>query len=307
MKSLKNSLPVRTVRNRHDNAVWWWQQRKVRRAIEAAFEAAAPRTLDLDVVLDGSWPDSADPRPVVLAACDEAYFQRFAPTLIDSCRRHSPGTRVHLHLYAPSDMARARLARLLGEHDGWVSASTESLARCPFDQPTSFFYAAGRFAVASRLRRTIAAPILMVDVDSLVVNDLGPAFEQLDGLDAAFLFQPRQGPRYRRVRAGAVYLGTGDRSDDFFTRLADGISLALADAGRFHVDQIGMHFALEWCRRHGCLPRSAALDLRWSDYLFDRTSFIWTAKGARKLVYDALAQSLAQPVQATAASPFQPR
>ena len=286
---LKSSLGMRIWRNRHDNAVWFWQQRRVRRAMRRAFAAQTPIGLDQRLVLEGGWPNADDPRPVVFAACDDGYFDRFAQHLALSSAARSPGTRVHLHLYEPSPKCLAHAGELVERCGGHLTISHEGAARNPFSRPTSFYFAAGRFAVASRMRKEIRAPILMVDADGLVANDLLNGFAGLRPMEAGFILQAENTALYRKILASAIYLGTtGAQVEEFFTRLADGIGLALAMAGHYHVDQIGIHYALQFCGLHQCEPRIEALGLEWSDYRFDPGSLIWSTKGARKDRYEEL-------------------
>jgi len=285
----KSSLLMRTIRNRHDNAVWWWQQRRVERAVLHAFRRTEPLALDRQLVLEGGWPDADDPRPVVMAACDEGYFDRFGQHLALSSAAQSPETRVHLNVYAPSaDCCRA-IDALVARCEGRLTVSIEGLERNPFRHPRSFYYAAGRFAIASKMRKEIKAPIMMVDADGLVANHLSAGFESLKNVDAGFILQPDNDALYRKILASAIYLGaTGGETAEFFTRLSDGIGLALAHGGHYHVDQIGIHYALEWCRRNRRGPAIHDLDLEWSDYLFRAESLIWSTKGARKGRYEEL-------------------
>jgi hypothetical protein len=286
---LKSSLGMRILRNRHDNAVWFWQQNRVRRAMHRAFAAPEPMAIDRELALEGGWPDAEDGRPVVFAACDEGYFDRFGQHLALSSAARSPGTRVHLHLYEPSSACLAHADALISRCGGRLTVSHEGPARNPFGRPMSFYFAAGRFAVASRMRKQIKAPILMVDADGLVANDLAAGFAKLSDMEAGFILQPENEALYRKILASAIYLGTvGDGVAEFFTRLADGIGIALSMAGRYHVDQIGIHYALQHCQLHGCGPRIEPLGLEWSDYRFDPNSLIWSTKGARKDRYEEL-------------------
>ncbi len=285
----KSSLAMRILRNRHDNAVWFWQQRRVLRSMRRAFTARTPIALDQQLVLEGGWPDAADPRPVVFAACDEGYFDRFGQHIALSGAARSPGTRVHLHLYEPSPACLAHADNIIRRCGGRLTVSHEGPARNPFKRPMSFYFASGRFAVASRMCKEIKAPILMVDADGLVANDLTDGFARLTAMEAGFILQPENTALYRKVLASAIYLGTtGAEVQEFFTRLADGIGLALAMGGRYHVDQIGIHYALEYCARHDCGPPIEPLGLEWSDYCFDPNSLIWSTKGARKDRYEEL-------------------
>ncbi len=285
----KSSLMMRTVRNRHDNAVWFWQQNRVRRSIRQAFAATEPLTLDKDLRVEGGWPDATDQRPVVFAACDQVYFDRFAQHLALSSAARSPGTRIHLHIYEPTPSCLEQAADVIARCNGRLTVSTEGPKRNPFHGPTSFYFAAGRFAVASKMRKDIRAPIMMVDADGLVANDLIQGFALLSKMDAGFILQPENEALYRKILASAIYLGTtGEMVEEFFTRLADGIGIALAMGGRYHVDQIGIHYALEYCAAHNIGPWIDPLGLEWSDYRFRPESLIWSTKGARKGRYEEL-------------------
>jgi hypothetical protein len=293
MRKVRASLPFRIFRARHDNAVWIWQQKRVKRAVELAFSRRVPTRLDDALRLSGDWPIADDPRPVVFAACDEGYFYRFGRHLALSSASRSPDTRVHLHVYEPSPSLLEDCAALRTRCGNRLTISHEGLERNPYPEPNAFYYAAGRFAVASRMRRTISAPILMIDADGLVAQDLSAGFAELAGTEAAFVLQPENAALYRKILASAIYLGTnGERTIDFFSRLADGIGAALAQGGRYHVDQIGIHYALEWCRRHHSGPTIEDLDLRWTDYRFAIESLIWSTKGARKGRYEELLQQI---------------
>ena len=291
-KWLRDRLPLRILRHRDDNAVWFWQQNRVRRAIERAFEAAAPLELHGRLDLHGGWPDSDDPRPVLLAACDEAYFDQFAQYLALSSVARSALTRVHLHVYEPSPGCVERGGALAARCGGRLTISHEPPGRNAFGRPIRFYYAAARFAVASRLRQAIRAPILMVDADSLVVKDLAPGFERLAGDEAGFIRQFDSAAPYRQILASAIYLGAGSaRAIEFFTRLADGIGLAMARAGPYHVDQIGIHYALSWWAGHGRSLRIHGLDMRWSDSAFGPDALIWSTRGPRKSQFERLLAS----------------
>lgn len=306
-RGLKSILPLRMWRARHDNAVWFWQQRRVRSAIHTAFAASTPLESDREIVLTGGWPDCDDRTPVVLAACDELYFERFGQHLALSGAARSPATRVHLHVYTPSPACLDAINGLVARCGGRLTVSHEGPARNPFGRPMSFYYAAGRFAIASRMRRTIAAPILMVDADGLVANPLVEEFLSLSKVEAAFILQPENEALYRRVLASAIYLGASSpRTGEFFTRLGHGIGLALSHAGHYHVDQIGIHYALEWCAANNVGPQIDGLSLTWSDYRFDPASLIWSTKGARKGRYEELLAEVESGVKA-APSPFHPR
>jgi len=291
-KWFKETWPGRIYRHWHDNAVWPWQHRRVRAAVERAFAPPEPLGLHRAIAVAGGWPGAADERPLLFAACDPAYFDRFAQYLAVSAMVHSPGVRVHLHVYAPPAGFAERAEALAGRWPERLTISHESAARNPYRGASKFYFAAGRFAIAARLRQSIAAPIMMVDADGLVVRDLQQAFAEFGQASAGFIRQFESVAPYRQILASAIYLGTDDAARDFFTRLADAIQLALEDRGRYHVDQIAIHYALEWRASRGRALRMAQVGEAWSDSDFAADALIWSTRGPRKARFDELLASL---------------
>lgn len=287
-KWLKETWPGRVYRHWHDNAVWPWQHQRIRSAVERAFAVSEPLALHRDVPIEGGWPEADDERPLLFAACDPAYFDRFAQYLAISSMVRSPATRVHLHVYEPPADFASRAARLAGRWPGRLTISHEPPGRNPYGGPSKFYFAAARFAIAGRLRESLAAPIVMVDADGLVVRDLAPGFEQFGGASAGFIRQFESVAPYRQILASAIYLGVDEGARDFFTRLADAIQLALADRGRYHVDQIAIHYALEWRASRGRPLDVAQVDEAWSDSDFSAGALIWSTRGPRKARFEEL-------------------
>ncbi|QIL02678.1 hypothetical protein G7078_07715 [Sphingomonas sinipercae] len=285
-KWLKETWPGRVYRHWHDNAVFGWQHRRVRHAVARAFAATEPLALHRAIAVGGSWPDAQDERPLLFAACDAAYFRRFARYLAISSIVRSPGTRVHLHVYEPADDAIAEIEALNVRWPGRLTVSHEPAARNPYAGPSKFYFAAARFAISARLRETTAAPIMMIDADGLVVRDLLPGFAAFADAEAGFIHQSGSVAPYRQILASAIYLGRDGA--DFFTRLADAIGLALRDRGRYHVDQIAIHYALEYCAAHGRRIHEQDVDMRWSDSDFAPDALIWSTRGPRKVRFEEL-------------------
>lgn len=287
-KWFKETWLGRLYRHWDDNAVWPWQQKRVRRAVDRAFSAPAALALHRKIRIEGSWPGADDERPLLFAACDAGYFDRFGQYLAISSMMRSPGTRVHLHVYEPPPGFAARAQALESRWPGRLTISHEPAGRSSYRRPITFYFAAGRFAIASRLRESIAAPIMMVDADGLVVRDLADAFAEFSGASAGFIRQFDSVAPYRRILASAIYLGTDEVARDFFTRLGDAMEIALKDRGRYHADQIAAHYALEWWASRGRTLRLQQIDMRWSDSDFAPDALIWSTRGPRKARFEEL-------------------
>ncbi len=55
---------------------------------------------------------------ILLACCDEIYYRKFAPALVETAKRHSPNQHVHVHVYEPTDAWKAEGRALVGEYSG---------------------------------------------------------------------------------------------------------------------------------------------------------------------------------------------
>ena len=80
-------------------------------------------------------------------------------------------------------------------------------------------------------------------------------------------------------------------------RLADAIDLALRHRGRYHVDQIAVHYALQWRAAHGRPLDVVDVGMRWSDSDFAPDALIWSTRGPRKCRFEELRASLPDPVK----------
>ena len=255
--------------------VWLGTQAVLRGGVTADY---APR---LDLL--GDLPD-ADGKPVLLACCDEVYFQRFAHQLAISACETNAGVHTHVHIYEPSSRCledAAILQRRLGDR---LTISYEPPGRSPYKKASPFYFTSGRFAVAHRILDRNRAPVMAIDVDGIVRRDLEAEISSLAEWDVGLILRPHQKRIWRRVLACAVLLNPTPAGRLFSARLAAAVERVLRRTPRFHSDQLLLHYLCEHCRRHGDSLRIVDLGERWADHEFRPDSLIWTAKGnARKL------------------------
>jgi len=255
--------------------VWLGAQAVLRGGVTADY---APR---LDLL--GDLPD-ADGQPVLLACCDEIYFQRFAHHLAVSACETNAGLHTHVHIYEPSSRCledAAKLQRRLGDR---LTISYEPPGRNPYKKASAFFFTSGRFAVAHRILDRNRAPVMVIDVDGIVRRDLTAEMSALAEWDVGLILRPHQKRIWRRVLACAVLLNPTPAGRLFSARLAAAAERVLRRRPRFHSDQLLLQYLREYYRRHGDALRIVDLGERWANHDFDPDSLIWTAKGnARKL------------------------
>ncbi|MBF0169132.1 MAG: tetratricopeptide repeat protein [Alphaproteobacteria bacterium] len=119
--------------------------------------------------------------PVVVVGCDAGYFARYAATLHQSLVRCEDGkTGLHVHLVHP-DAASLEAARAMG---AGISLETPEFGGCSRNFVNTYF-ASARFLALPRLLEAYDRPLLVMDVDAVVLKPLAPLWATLLGADMA--------------------------------------------------------------------------------------------------------------------------
>lgn len=275
-----------------DSPVFWHRRIPVWLGTQAVLRGGSTIDYAPRLTLLGDLPN-ADGQPVLLACCDEVYFQRFAHQLAISACETNASLHTHLHIYEPSSRClvdAAMLQRRLGDR---LTISYEPPGRSPYKQASAFFFTSGRFAVAHRILDRNRAPVMVIDVDGIVRRDLESEISSLSEWDVGLILRPYQKRIWRRVLACAVLFNPTPAGRLFSARLAAAVERVLRRTPRFHADQLLLHYLREHCRRHGDALRIVDLGERWADHQFRLDSLIWTAKGnTRKLELVRMADSV---------------
>jgi hypothetical protein len=210
--------------------------------------------------------------PVIMMNGDEVYVRRFAPNLLQSIARCSPGASVALNVVAPSDGMlnllmtwRKRLPLNLG-----LSYERPDLAAWPQSRRSSYF-AAARFIRAFQWRLRLDRPIIVLDLDALVRSDLRLLATDMEGYDLGLLLDPRRRGPFREITVCYNYYNDTPLAGRFLATTAAYIGHFLLDAEpRWLLDQTAHLAALHWLRREHPSPR-----VRWYDFqTFPHCGFI---------------------------------
>lgn len=209
--------------------------------------------------------------PAVMLSCDDRYFRRFGPAMLESLARRMPGAAVVFHVVNPSlesmeDLARWRRDRRL---DFGCSTEQTDFTGWP-DAKRLSYYAAGRFIRAYQWYRRLGRPLIVLDVDATVNADLRSLAAEMAGYDVGLLIDPRgRGPSrditvcfnyYNDTPAGAAYL----------SRAAAYIGWFLAQPAVYWLLDQTAHYAVCWR-----MERLGALRVRRYDFLsFPHCAFI---------------------------------
>ncbi|MDQ2102479.1 tetratricopeptide repeat protein [Azospirillum isscasi] len=218
------------------------------------FQAAAHRELV---------PAAGEGRPVLLVGCDDGYWRRFGAAFLESWRERAPSCAAHVHLINPSDETVEALRRLCGAAGG-LSCSMETVELAALPEPVRLtYFASARFAVARRLLNRGAAPVVQVDVDAVMLEDVGAAMRDWPaGWDIAIMRDRRGRGPMRDFLAGFMAFNPTPAGRAYLDRVVAYIGWHF-DAGRVYwtLDQAAPYCVHDWMRRAGAEP-----SVVWHDF-----------------------------------------
>lgn len=239
------------VAREHELGLW-----TMLRADDAFFRALPP----VEAVLERMAPlecrsepaPGPDGEPLVFFCCDDVYFRRFAPTLLESLAERMPGAAVAVHVVAPSSETERAMVRW--QMDGRLKIGF-SLDRPDMAGWTDIkrvtYYASARFLRALQWMRRLDRPLMVVDTDAWITGDVQALQADMEGYDVGLMLDGRRRGPSREIPVGfAVYENTpgGDR---FLSLLGSYIGHFLAGAEVYWMlDQMAHYAVLDWLNRH---------------------------------------------------------
>lgn len=178
-------------------------------------EDAAARLTPLEVLGDPMADD--DGAPMVMLSCDDRYFRRFAPAMLESLARRMPGAVAVCHVVNPSQDSLDDLAAWRRDKRLAFVCSVERMDFSGWPEHKRLcYYASVRFIRAYQWYRRLGRPLIVLDVDATVKADLRALAAEMADSDVGLLIDPRgRGPSrdvtvcfnyYNITPAGAAYL-----------------------------------------------------------------------------------------------------
>ncbi|AWJ87508.1 hypothetical protein TSH58p_29495 (plasmid) [Azospirillum sp. TSH58] len=239
------------VAREHELGLW-----AMLRADDAFFRALPP----VEAVLEGMAPLECriEPAPVpagepaVFFCCDDVYFRRFAPALLDSLAERMPGATVAVHVVAPSPETEQAMARWRTDGRLRIGFSLDRPDMAGWtDIKRVTYYASARFLRALQWLRRLDRPLMVIDTDAWVTGDLQALRADMAGHDVGLMLDGRRRGPSREIPVGfAVYQNTpgGDR---FLSLIGSYIGHFLAGAEVYWMlDQMAHYAVLDWLNRH---------------------------------------------------------
>lgn len=223
----------------------------------------------------GSGPPASD-APVLIAVGDPIYVNRFAPDLVRSAVQNSPTATVHIHVIAKETGKDGfTFAEDLPEHS--LSWETDSHA-------SKVTFASRRFVRLAQWRRTLNQPLIAIDIDSIVKNDVKDALKALPPFDVAMRHRPEEIFIHQRVAAGFLALAPTESAQVFVDSVAAYIHhFERRRRSIWFVDQMALLAARLRAQDGDAAIRITDVPkpyLDWGEPSAE--SVIWTAKGLSK-------------------------
>jgi hypothetical protein len=202
--------------------------------------------------------------PGFFCGCNTEYFNKWGKVVGLSARKHAPWAVVHYHVFDGTELDR-----------DWCNAHGFSFSHetTPDDynqdlEQRRAYWSNMRWVRAQEIF-DLATPVISIDADSIIVKDLSKQ-QFLDDLQQSWV--PTAPKREQLSLASAVGYGL----DDARTTYAN------------HMRHIRNTSRLAWADDQKLLDKMLDLgqiqpmDLRYTDFKFRDTSYIWTGKGDRK-------------------------
>lgn len=187
-----------------------------------------------------------DARAVYVVASDSVYFCRYACAVARSIRMNGGG-RIHFHAHIINPTPEVReLARKLQESEQMsLSTETTDLAGLTDDQRKTY-YASARYLLLHSLHAIARKPILICDIDQLVMSDIEPILHAGAGEDVALIrFEGQAHNIFSLVSATALLIMPTKGGSWFCRRLVQDIENAFSHPERltWHLDQAALAMA----------------------------------------------------------------
>ncbi len=196
----------------------------------------------------------ADAEVVLFAACDAVYFRRFAGALVESLSRHAQVPFVlHLHVFNPDAWIDEEIAHLpIGANCVGLDTSFESRH---FDDlyHAKTWYSCARFFLIPALLVRHELPVMLLDMDILVLDSLKPVLKHGSGYDMALLrWSQSRWKIWDHFYASTVLFQPSPGGVRFASMVANYVRAILDRiAGAWYLDQIALFAAHTWLAERG--------------------------------------------------------
>ncbi|MDW9973877.1 hypothetical protein GOB98_28900 [Sinorhizobium meliloti] len=220
---------------------------------------------------------------LILAACDDGYFEKFAVSLLSSMSVRPETHSIHLHLLKPSEKTIARAEALRnGYANVRLSYTIDLCEDAHTANPTGIYYTAARFILAPLLLEQGVKRLFIIDVDSVMNKSPWPIIDTMpEDTSAAFVFRPEKRRAWQKILANAVLFKADEVSHLFAERFARALLMNVSRPQEYYVDQVIPFYLIDGGAsatrsRIKCLPNTL------NSLEYGEDAAFWTAKGVDK-------------------------
>lgn len=239
-------------------------------------------------------PDLSNRGDVILAACDNVYFENFGLALIQSIERLGIANSVHLHLLQPSAEVIEKVAELSRTLKfAMLSYTIDPCVLARQMKHPAIYWTAARFLLAPVLLEHNVKRLLIIDIDSVMKLDPWSLFSA-NTKSGAFIFRRTEVRPWRRILASAVlYNGTAP-SKRLASALARSLAATFKSEPRYHIDQAIPHFLTSIARRVDATLHTTDIPAKIMGYEYESDAAFWTVKGTKEVAVNAFAAQRAK-------------
>ncbi|CAO3441227.1 TPR domain protein, putative component of TonB system [Azospirillum endophyticum] len=188
-------------------------------------------------------PDGID--HILFSSGDAAYITKFAFSLVNSINQnhHCPAV-LHIHAINPDARSDAEIARIKESFPGvQLAYSFETTDVGPFGDEKKTYFACARFLILPRLLEMYSKPVLMLDMDLLLLRDPSPLRTMVGEADFGAVGGSMM-EIWNQMWADVVYIKPSRRSINFFDFAARYIlHFLVTGRPRWFLDQIALFVA----------------------------------------------------------------
>ncbi len=228
-------------------------------------------------------PSGKEVDDLLLVACDDNYFEKFALSLISSMSSRPETHAIHLHLLKPSNETIARAETLRNSYANVrLSFTIDPCADAHESNPTGIYYTAARFILAPLLLERGVKRLFIIDVDSVMNKSPWPIIDNMpEDTSVAFVFRSQMRRAWQKILANAVLFEADAVSKVFAGRFARALLMNVSRPQEYYVDQIIPYYLID---RGGSVARCRIKSLpgTLNSLKYGEDAAFWTAKGEDK-------------------------
>ena len=209
------------------------------RGIDDVFRDAPSLQRAIDVTMPAPPVDSDF---IYLCSCNDLYLERFGPAILDTVEGCGIATALHLHVVDPTaaTLARIETLRARAERVAIGYSSEHFRHEHAGGYRSAAYYASARFARAHAIAERYARDLLILDIDTERLADLGPLLETMRTYELGY-FSCGDIEPWLICRGAVVYIRRSASSVLFAELLCKYIVAKIERSGFWGLDQAALY------------------------------------------------------------------